>query len=219
MVSCLRPGDRHINVSASPTDGELTRLVERVASHRPVEQLVGLRRLLDGLLCCPATRPGSAPRTLDLLAHSTADRLLQMGSSVLDPRQPAIRRLFEQMARDEVLPGLGIHAVRLLGCETAMTHAGQDAIRALTDILGVRVLGTVRPVYAAHFGATGLLDRYELMLCDADCLPDLPTGSSWSSPRPRRRRASQPRRALPAAAVTEARPAEPPRRSAARARR
>ena len=197
MVSCLRPGDRHINVSASPTDGELTRLVERVASHRPVEQLVGLRRLLDGLLCCRGTRPGRAPRTLDLLAHSTADRLLQLGSSVLDPRQPDVRRLFEQVARDEVLPGLAIREVRLLGCETAMTHAGQDAIRALTDILGVRVLGTVRPVYAAHFGATGLLDRYEVMLCDADCLPDLRTGS----------------------AVTEARPAKPRRRSAGRARR
>ena len=173
MARCLRADDRHIHVSASPADGELARLVERVANNRPIEQLAGLRRLLDRLRGCHRCVPGAERRTLDLLAHATPDRLLQLGTSVLDPRRPDVRRLFQEMAQDEVLPGLGIHELRLLGCETALSRAGQAAIRALSDILGVRVVGTVRPVYAAYFGATGLHARYEGMLCDADCLPDL----------------------------------------------
>lgn len=182
MASCLRPGDRHLHVSASPADGELARLVERVANNRPIQQLAGLRLLLDRLRGCRRCAPGAERRTLDLLAHATPDRLLQLGTSVLDPRLPDVRRLFQEMAQDEILPRLGIHELRLLGCETAMSRAGQAAIRALSDILGIRVVGTIRPVYAAYFGATGLHARYEAMLCDADGLPDLGTRPA----RPRR---------------------------------
>lgn len=173
MAGCRGPGERRIHVSASPADGELARLIERVADSRPIERLAGLRHLLDRLHRCRGCVPRAGRRTLDLLAHATPDRLLQLGSTVLDPRRPGVRRVFEEMARDSVLPRLGIHEVRLLGCETAMSRAGQAAIRALTEILGVRVVGTTRPLYAAHFDATGLRARYEAMLCDADCLPDL----------------------------------------------
>lgn len=98
---------------------------------------------------------------------------------MVDPSQPGVRQLFEEMAQDDILPSLGIDELRLLGCETAMSSEGQAAIRALTDILGIRVVGTTKPVYAAYFCATGLQARYEAMLCDADNLPDLPTDPTW----------------------------------------
>lgn len=173
MGRCPGPDELRVHVSASPADGELARLIERVADSRPIEQLAGLRHLLDRLHRCRRCAPRAGRRTLDLLAHATPDRLLQLGTTVLDPRRPGVRRVFEEMARDAVLPRLGIRELRLLGCETAMSRAGQAAIRALTEILGVRVVGTTRPVYAAYFGASGLGARYEAMLCDADCLPDL----------------------------------------------
>jgi len=173
MADCKKLRDPHLNVSASPAEGELARALELVGNEEPVEQLSGLRRILDDLRACRRCAATGNTRTLDLIGHANQTRLLQLGTSVVDPSEAEVRQLFEQMAADGVMQSLHIGELRLLGCETAMSSEGQAAIRDLTEILGIRVVGTTRLVYAAHFGDKGLKDRYERMLCDASNLPDL----------------------------------------------
>ncbi len=172
MPDCAKLRDPHLNVSAQPADGEVARVLDIVSNEEPVDRLETLRRVLEELAACPeASRRDN--RTLDLIGHSDQLRLLHLGTSVLDLRLGGVRQLFEQIAADGLLRQLRIVELRLLGCETAMSSEGQTAIRTLTEVLGVRVLGTTKLVYAAYFGDKGLKPRYAGMLRDAAKLPTL----------------------------------------------
>jgi hypothetical protein len=173
VADCKKLRDPHLNVSAHPAYGELARTIENVRNESPVETLDGLRELLDDLITCPRHTAITRARTLDLIGHADQRRLLQLGRSIIDPTSQEVRQFFERMAADRVLETLRIGELRLLGCETAMSREGQRAIRELTDILEVRVVGTTKLVYSAYFGEKGLKDRYERMLRDASNLPDL----------------------------------------------
>jgi hypothetical protein len=173
MADCEKLRDPHLNVVADPTDGEVAKMVDIISNEEPVDRLESLKRFLEELTACrrsPATEKG---RTLDLIAHSDQARLLHLGKSVVDPRQESVRLLFEQIAADGLLKALNITELRLLGCETAMSAEGQLAIRTLSEILGIRVLGTTKLLYAAYFCEDGLKSRYEPVLCDAANLPGL----------------------------------------------
>ncbi|HKE20061.1 MAG TPA: hypothetical protein VKB80_34540 [Kofleriaceae bacterium] len=172
MADCEKLRDPHLNVSADPADGEVERVVDVVGNEEPVENLDGLRRLLEGFAGCPPPAREST-RTLDLIGHSDQTRLLHLGRSVVDPRQESVRSQFEQIAASGIVEHLNISELRLLGCETAMSVEGQAAIRTLSQILGIRVLGTTKLLYAAYFGEDGLKRRYEPVLSDAANLPDL----------------------------------------------
>jgi hypothetical protein len=60
---------------------------------------------------------GDGRATLDLIAHTTRDqKLLRVGTDVLDMFKVPVRAFFEQLAADGVLAAHGIVQVRLLGC-------------------------------------------------------------------------------------------------------
>ncbi len=170
MADCTVLRDPHLNVSASPADGEVARVLDIVTNESPVDRLETLQRLLEELAACPEASQLES-RTLDLIGHSDERRLLHLGRSVLDLRQAAVRQVFEQIATDGLLSALRITELRLLGCETALSSEGQTAIRTLTELLGIRVLGTSMLVYAAYFGDKGFKPRYAGMLVDAGKLP------------------------------------------------
>jgi len=173
MADCKKLRDPHLNVSAHPAHGELARTRQNVRNEEPVASLDGMRRFLDELCVCPSLTPGGRSRTLDLIAHANQRRLLALGTSLIDLGKTEVRHFFQQLAADDLFGRLNITELRLLGCETAMSREGQAAIRDLTEILGVRVVGTTKLVYSAYFGEKGLKDRYERMLRDAGNLPDL----------------------------------------------
>jgi hypothetical protein len=173
VPDCKKLRDPHLNVSAYPAEGELAKALAIVSNEEPVDRLDGLRKVLDDLRTCPGSSANGRSRTLDLIAHSDQTRLLHLGVSVIDPGEADVRRLFQDLATDRILSDLNIRELRLLGCETAMSSEAQSAIRDLTEILGIRVLGTTKLLYAANFGAKGLKDRFERMLCDAKTLPEL----------------------------------------------
>lgn len=173
MADCEKLRDPHLNVAAHPPDGEVARMVDIIANEEPVDRLESLVRVLEELVACPEPLRVERTRTLDLIAHSDQARLLHLGKSVVDVRQDSVRQLFEAMAADEVLQRLNVTEVRLLGCETAMSVEGQLAIRTLTEILGIPVLGTTKLLYAAYFDEQGLKSRYEPVLRDAATLPEL----------------------------------------------
>jgi hypothetical protein len=155
----------HLSVISSDADGELARIQELVVTKVVVEERGDLEALLGRLLAVGAP---PTPRTLDLIGHATPDQgLLVLGGWVIDGASAKVRAFFRGLAELEVLPRLGVHAVRLLGDRTAATAAGRATIGRLADILGVEVLGAREPLPPACYGAAGLANEAARALVSA----------------------------------------------------
>lgn len=147
----------HLSVIARDADAELARIQELIEHKVLVDGRGDLEELFGRLLGAGAP---ATPKTLDLIGHSTPDRsLLALGAWVIDAARPAVRAFFRELADLEVLPRLGIRAIRLLGCQTADTAPGRATIHALAEILGVEVLGARQLLYSAHYDARGFRDE------------------------------------------------------------
>jgi len=108
------------------------------------------------------------PVTLDLLGHSTrGHRLLRLGDTPIDMLNPAVARFFRRLADQGLPPPLQVDAVRLLGCETAVTAAGQRTLRMLSQTLRVPVYGTSRPLLRGHMNAAGFNPVFSHLLEEA----------------------------------------------------
>jgi hypothetical protein len=121
-----------------------------------------LERCLDGAV---------ASTTLDLVGHSTrGHHLLRLGRTPIDMLDAPVARFFRALAADRLLPRLGIGAVRLLGCETAVTDAGQRTMRMLAQTLRVPVYGTLQPLMKSHSDAEGFHPAFAHLLVEAGSL-------------------------------------------------
>ncbi len=176
----------HLSVIAGDTDAELGRIRELIEHKVLVDGRGDLEVLLGRLL--GAGRPPT-PKTLDLIGHSTpGPSLLVLGGWVIDAASTKVRAFFRELAELEVLPRLGITAVRLLGCQTATTAHGRATICKLSEILGVEVLGTRALLYSAHYDARGLRDSAQHALASSGELarePGETIGSIQASRYPR----------------------------------
>lgn len=199
-----------ISMTDGSVDAELARIGEVLEHEVEVEGRGDLEALLGRLLHASAASAPEAPptpKTLDLIGLSTPDRsLLVLGAWVIDMESKAVRAFFRELAELEVLPRLGITAVRLLGARTAETRPGRETITKLAELLGVEVLGTRGPLRATDYDARGLRDEaaqglassYDLKwqpgetigsidalpygrMLDVDALPvsPLPAGAPW----------------------------------------
>jgi len=172
----------HLSVITSGADGELAGIRELVVPSVLVEGRGDLEALLGQLLASSAAAPrpeGAAPdhgpgrtldhgRTLDLIGHSTRDgSLLVLGSWVIDAASTKTRAFFRELAELEVLPRLGVDAIRLLGSGTAATAAGRTTICRLAEILGVEVLGARDLLRVEHYGRGGFGDEHRHLLVSA----------------------------------------------------
>ena len=112
----------------------------------------------------------ASPRTLDLIGHSTRDHhLLRLGNTPIDMLDPAVARFFQAVAEEHLLPRLRIVAVRLLGCETAVTDSGQRTLRMLGRTLRLPVYGTAKPIFKSHSNAEGFDSAFTHILVEALC--------------------------------------------------
>jgi hypothetical protein len=112
-----------------------------------------------------------SPVTLDLMGHSTRQHhLLRLGGTPIDMLNPLVARFFRQLADARLLPRLRIGAVRLLGCETAVSDAGQRTLRMLAQTLRMPVFGTLRPLLRSHANAGGFNPRFSHVLVEASAL-------------------------------------------------
>ena len=93
-------------------------------------------------LCCELLARGVTSSTLDLVGPTTRDHLLAFGDWVIDGRHRRTRAMFRGLAEAEVLQRLGVTAVRIIGCTTAMTDRARTSSGELADILGMPVTGT-----------------------------------------------------------------------------
>src|SRR5262249_13078306 len=143
----------HLSVITRHADYELARVQEKIALKVLVDGRVELEELFGKLL---AVRAAPTPKTLALIGHSTPDRsMLLLGDWVIDTASSTVTAFFRELAQHDVLPQLGVRAVRLLGCQTADTGRGRATICKLAEILGVEVQGTTHLIYSAHYAAEG----------------------------------------------------------------
>ena len=156
-------------ISAEP-DHELDRIARTIGAAAGVRVAgpAAFAALLDGLAGAATPDARIAPKTLDLLGHSTAAAAhLRLGDWGIDATSPAGRRWFGELAARAVLPRIGVRAVRLLACRTAATEAGRATICALAEILGIEVWGTSHLLHAGHYGPHGFLDAWQFMLVES----------------------------------------------------
>ena len=109
-----------------------------------------------------------SPATLDLIGHSTREHhLLRLGATPIDMLDPGVARFFRALAEAHLLPRLQITAVRLLGCETAVTDAGQRTLRMLGQTLRLPVFGTTKPLLKSHSNAHGFDPAFAHILVES----------------------------------------------------
>lgn len=174
----LLAGPRLSVISAEP-DAELARIARTVAPSARVAGAAELARLLDELAAAAGPQRSAAPRTLDLIGHSTAGAaLLRLGDWVIDAASPEAMRWWCALVDRGVLGRLGIRAVRLLGCGTAGTPRARATLRALAALLGVEVHGAPHLLHAGHYGAAGFLDAWRFLLVEARALDEPPPGAT-----------------------------------------
>ena len=161
----------HLSVVSAEPDHELDRIATRITASVRIGGRSELEALFARLLAVQGGAETIAPKTLDLLGHSAASTSqLRLGDWVIDAARPEVTAWVHALAADQVLPRLGIHAVRLLGCNTAGTEAARTTLCALSDILGVEVFGSNHLLYEIHYDEHGFRDIWEFMLVSARAL-------------------------------------------------
>ena len=146
-------------------------LAARCVALRHAASLAGLREVLDHCLDDPVK-----PVTLDLIGHSTrGHRLLRLGNTPIDMLDPYVAGFFATLARDQLLTRLHVTTVRLLGCETTVTDAGQRTLRMLSHTLRLPVFGTTKPLLKSHSNSAGFDPAFAHILIEATALTGGPT--------------------------------------------
>ena len=106
--------------------------------------------------------------TLDLIGHSTRDHhLLRLGDDRIDMLDPVVARFFRSLAAEHLLSRLGVVAVRLLGCETAVSPSGKRTLRLLARTLRVPVFGAIKPLMKSHYDKLGFNPAFAQILVEA----------------------------------------------------
>jgi hypothetical protein len=161
----------HICVITRQPDVEMRQIQDTIEHKALVEGRADLEALFSGLL---ATKHDNTPKTLDLIGHSTGKGFLKLGDWVIDAERPGVTAYFRELADNDVLPRLGINAVRLLGCHTAGNAKTRATIRTLTQILQTPVYGTTNILFRWHYDANGFIEQREYMLACVDDFRDGP---------------------------------------------
>lgn len=159
-----------ISIITSHPDAEVSRLQALLGDHLQADGRSTLEALL-GQLGYAAGAPAPAPKTLDLIGHSTPDGLLRLGDWVIDGESPTVTAFFRGIADCEVLPRIGVTAVRLLGCSTAVTTRARHTMKILAELLGLEVYGTTSPIYSLHYDETGFGHQWRFLLAAASEAP------------------------------------------------
>ena len=137
--------------------------VGRCADLHRASSLDDLRAVLEQRLGSP-----TSPITLDLMGHSTRDHhLLRLGNDRIDMLDPIVARFFRSIAADCLLPRLEVVAVRLLGCETAVSPSGKRTLRLLARTLRLPVFGTLKPLMKSHYDKLGFNPAFAHVLVEA----------------------------------------------------
>lgn len=156
-----------LSISHTSPDTTVQQVLDKVDNECLVVDALGGDGV-QGVIDCWSRRARSWDSfSLDLIAHSRRG-VLHVGDWSVDGNGKS--RLLQQVCAEQ-LKALNLREIRLLGCNTAVTRGGQDAILALAEVFGVPVKGTRVPISADDFGADGFLAN--ALLSDHRRLPRL----------------------------------------------
>lgn len=166
-----------ISLMTSHPDAEASRLQAMLVDHVQVDGRSALEAVL-GRLVYAVGDVAPAPKTLDLIGHSTPDGLLRLGDWVIDGESSKVTAFFRNIADIEVLPRIGVTALRLLGCSTAVGARARNTMQIVAGLLGLEVFGTTSPIYNLHYDEHGYAHAWRFLLAAASegrrPLDDLP---------------------------------------------
>src|SRR5262245_26355693 len=152
-----------LNIISPDAEDVFLGAVARCVNLHRASSLAELQDVLEQQLELPAQ-----PIILDLMGHSTRDHhLLRMGATVIDMLNPVVARFFRKIAEDRLLSRLEVSAVRLLGCETAVTPAGKRTLRLLARTLRLPVFGAIKPLGKSHHDELGFNPAFNRVLVEA----------------------------------------------------
>ncbi|CAN5852414.1 hypothetical protein BH11MYX3_BH11MYX3_04370 [soil metagenome] len=194
----IRP---RISIVTSHPDAEVSRLQALLGDHLQADGRSALEVLL-GQLFYAVGDIVPTPKTLDLIGHATSDGLLRIGDWVLDAETAPVSAFFRGIADNEVLPKIGVTALRLLGCSTAVSTRARTTMKILSELLGLEVYGTTAPIYSLHYDEAGFSHQWRFLLSAASAAPSWPVQDA-GTPKPTRRALDID--ALPTVAIGEAR--------------
>jgi len=166
-------GRPRISIVTSHPDAEVLRLQSLLGDHVLADGRGALEVVL-GQLAGAATEVAPVAKTLDLIGHATTDGLLRIGDWVIDGENPTVTAFFRGIADADVLPRIGVTALRLLGCSTAVTTRARGTLKILSELLGLEVFGTIGPIYSLHYDELGFSHQWRFMLSAASESPRPP---------------------------------------------
>ena len=100
-----------------------------------------------------AVDEGAIPAYVHYLVAGGLDGVLVLGTTVLDDSPPVAAAVGDQLR--PVVSALGVRAIRLLGCSTATSERGRNALRRISLAARCDVLGTRRYVSKHDYGPSG----------------------------------------------------------------
>jgi hypothetical protein len=158
----------HLTVVSGEPDFDLQHIAQTIHGSSRADGRCALETLLCRLMHTVEAGAPVAAKTLDLIGHTRSrGSLLALGDWVIDTTSPVTAAFFRGLADHDVLPRLGIRALRLLGCNTAATPQGRATIRRLADLLGIDVLGARQLLHVGHWGPAGFRDEWQFLLAEA----------------------------------------------------
>jgi|GEM_PF-3263813 len=143
---------QHLSILASG-DSAATLLADRLESSITIgfTERVGLAdRLAELALVLPRQ-----PRTLDLVGLTSRNKLLSFHGRPLDTSVARVRAFYRELTEQGILAQLGITAMRLVGCCSAVGEPALRTISTLSEIVGLEVTGTQDLVSIEDFEPTG----------------------------------------------------------------
>lgn len=156
-------------------DPELDGIAQIVRLGVRIHDRSDLEALLGSLLVAADAGAPVAPKTLDLIGHASGS-LLRLGDWVLDGASTPVKAFFRGLAEHDVMPRLGVRALRLLACNTAGAGHGESTLRTLAGILGIEVQGTTHLLHEYHYDAGGFRAIWDFMLVSSkDVQPSVAT--------------------------------------------
>jgi hypothetical protein len=169
-----------MSVSHTSPDTTIHQVLDRIDSEVLVVDALGSDGVQGAIDAFSRRQPKHASFSLDLIAHARRG-ILQLGDWSVDGTGKSA--LLQHVCAAQ-LAQLNLCEIRLLGCNTAITTGGQEAMCGLSQIFGVPVKGTRMPISAADFGPYGFL--VESVLSDQDhlppiALPTFQTTGAWLS--------------------------------------
>ena len=160
---CKKLAHGRLNFSSSMVTDDVKESLKKITNAPPdfADFYTNLENIVEDIYaaCVASGVNNAAGKSLDLIAHSTSEQcFLQLGGWTIQAdaqSQTTTVDVFTELQNPLKL--LNVTRIRLLGCSTAVTDAGQATIAALSN-LGLPVFGTNCSVYSADFGPNGFID-------------------------------------------------------------